>query len=65
MEFGLQFFPDVGPDLKSGVDYWGDCLHLTGLADELGFNHIRTVEHHFQPYVRVSPMVRHRERPIS
>ena len=55
MEFGLQFFPDVGPDLKSGVDYWGDCLHLTGLADELGFTHIRTVEHHFQPYGGYSP----------
>ena len=55
MEFGLQFFPDVGPDLKSGVDYWGDCLRLTGLADELGFTHIRTVEHHFQPYGGYSP----------
>ncbi len=55
MEFGLQFFPDVGPDLKSGAQYWDECLHLTGLADPLGFTHIRTVEHHFQPYGGYSP----------
>ena len=55
MEFGLQFFPDVGPDVKSGAQYWDECLHLTGLADELGFTHIRTVEHHFQPYGGYSP----------
>jgi natural product biosynthesis luciferase-like monooxygenase protein len=55
MEFGLQFFPDVGPDVKAGAQYWGECLHLTGLADGLGFTHIRTVEHHFQPYGGYSP----------
>ncbi len=55
MEFGLQFFPDVGPETKSGAQYWNECLHLTGLADELGFTHIRTVEHHFQPYGGYSP----------
>ncbi len=55
MEFGLQFFPDVGPDVKSGAHYWDECLHLTGLADALGFTHIRTVEHHFQPYGGYSP----------
>ena len=55
MEFGLQFFPDVGPEVRTGAAYWDDCLHLTGLADELGFTHIRTVEHHFQPYGGYSP----------
>jgi natural product biosynthesis luciferase-like monooxygenase protein len=55
MEFGLQFFPDVGPEVKSGADYWADCLHLTSLADSLGYSHIRTVEHHFQPYGGYSP----------
>ena len=55
MEFGLQFFPDVGPDIKPADIYWGECLQLTALADELGYTHIRTVEHHFQAYGGYSP----------
>ncbi|MFP6732528.1 MAG: LLM class flavin-dependent oxidoreductase [Rhodospirillales bacterium] len=55
MEFGMQFFPDVGPDLKSGAEYWADCLALVDLADEYGFSHVRTVEHYFQPYGGYSP----------
>ena len=50
MEFGLQFFPCVGPEQKPADQYWSECLHLTSLADELSFTHIRTVEHHFQDY---------------
>ena len=55
MEFGLQFFPDVGPELKSAEQYWRECLQLTSLADELGYTSIRTVEHHFQAYGGYSP----------
>jgi len=55
MEFGLQFFPDVGPDQKSGAEYWADALHLTGLCDELGYTNVRTVEHYFHPYGGYSP----------
>ena len=55
MEFGLQFFPDVGPDVKPADRYWSECLHLASLADELGYSHIRTVEHHFQSYGGYSP----------
>jgi len=55
MEFGLQFFPDVGPDVKPPSQYWAECLHLASLADELGYTHIRTVEHHFQSYGGNSP----------
>ena len=55
MEFGLQFFPDIGPETKSAENYWRECLHLTSLADKLGFTHIRTVEHHFQAYGGYSP----------
>ena len=55
MEFGLQFFPDVGPDEKSGQQYWNECLSLVDLCDELGFTQVRTVEHYFEPYGGYSP----------
>lgn len=44
MEFGLNFFPDVGPEDMSGAKYWNDALDLTGLCDELGFTHTMPVE---------------------
>ena len=50
MEFGLQFFPDIGPEEKSAQRYWNECLDLAGLCDELGYTHVRTVEHYFEPY---------------
>ena len=55
MEFGLQFFPDVGPEEKSGQQYWNECLSLVDLCDELGFTQVRTVEHYFEPYGGYSP----------
>jgi len=55
MEFGLQFFPDTGPEEKSAQSYWNECLDLVGLCDELGYTHVRTVEHYFEPYGGYSP----------
>jgi len=55
MEFGLQFFPDVSPDEKSAQQYWNESLDLCGLCDELGYTHVRTVEHYFEPYGGYSP----------
>lgn len=55
MEFGLQFFPDIGPEEKSAQRYWNECLELVGLCDELGYTHVRTVEHYFEPYGGYSP----------
>jgi len=55
LQFGLHFFPDVGPAEKSGERYWGEALRLTGLAEDLGFTSIRTVEHYFHPYGGYSP----------
>ena len=55
MEFGLQFFPDVGPKEKSGQEYWNECLGLVDLCDELGFTQVRTVEHYFESYGGYSP----------
>ena len=55
MEFGIQFFPCVAPDERSGQDYWNDALHLVGLCDELRFTSVRTIEHYFHPYGGYSP----------
>ncbi len=55
MEFGIQFFPDVGPAEKSGADYWREALELVDLSDELGLAHVRTVEHYFHAYGGYSP----------
>ena len=50
MDFGMQFFPCVGPETKPADQYFQECLSLVGLADELGYSHIRIVEHYFHPY---------------
>ena len=55
MEFGLQFFPDVSAEQKSAQLYWSECLSLVDLCDELGYTHVRTVEHYFEPYGGYSP----------
>jgi alkanesulfonate monooxygenase SsuD/methylene tetrahydromethanopterin reductase-like flavin-dependent oxidoreductase (luciferase family) len=55
VEFGIQFFPAVGPDQRSAADYFHDCLELAGAADQLGYSHVRTVEHYFTPYGGYSP----------
>jgi natural product biosynthesis luciferase-like monooxygenase protein len=55
MEFGVQFFPSVGPDQKSAQQYWGEALSLTQFAERHGFKNVRTVEHYFHPYGGYSP----------
>jgi natural product biosynthesis luciferase-like monooxygenase protein len=55
MEFGLQFFPSVGPAEKSAEQYWDEALRLSEHADALGYSTIRTVEHHGHPYGGYSP----------
>ncbi|MBI3452271.1 MAG: LLM class flavin-dependent oxidoreductase [Rhodospirillales bacterium] len=55
MEFGIQFFPDIGPKIKPADRYFAECLALCGVADELGYTHIRTVEHYFEDYGGYSP----------
>jgi natural product biosynthesis luciferase-like monooxygenase protein len=55
MEFGVQFFPSVGPERKSAEQYWGEALRLTQLAEQLGYANVRTVEHYFHPYGGYSP----------
>ncbi len=55
MKFGVQFFPDVGPDEKSAADYFAECLTVAEEAERLGFAHARIVEHYFHPYGGYSP----------
>jgi alkanesulfonate monooxygenase SsuD/methylene tetrahydromethanopterin reductase-like flavin-dependent oxidoreductase (luciferase family) len=55
MKFGVQFFPIVGPDEKSARDYFSESLDIAEEADALGYSHIRTVEHYFEPYGGYSP----------
>ena len=55
MQVGIQFFPDIGPEVQSGRDYWQDALKLVRLVDRYGYHHVRTVEHYFLPYGGYSP----------
>ena len=55
MQFGIQFFPDVGPEVKSGRDYWQEALGLVALCDAYGYDNVRTVEHYCNAYGGYSP----------
>ena len=55
MDFGVQFFPCVGPKEVPAAAYFSDVLDLSELADELGYHHVRMVEHYFHPYGGYSP----------
>src|SRR3954462_10878989 len=55
MQFGVQFFPDVRPEEKSGEQYFQEALDLAEEADRLGYRHIRIVEHYFHYYGGYSP----------
>jgi alkanesulfonate monooxygenase SsuD/methylene tetrahydromethanopterin reductase-like flavin-dependent oxidoreductase (luciferase family) len=55
MQVGIQFFPDIGPEVKSARDYWQEALRLVALVDQYGYHHVRTVEHYFLPYGGYSP----------
>ncbi|MCE6995364.1 LLM class flavin-dependent oxidoreductase [Saccharothrix sp. S26] len=55
MRFGINFFPTLGPSDRSAAQYYDESLRLTELADELGFDHVKTVEHYFFRYGGYSP----------
>jgi alkanesulfonate monooxygenase SsuD/methylene tetrahydromethanopterin reductase-like flavin-dependent oxidoreductase (luciferase family) len=55
MEFGMQFFPDVGPEEKPAAAYFDEALRLVDLVDEHGYGHVRIIEHYFHPYGGYSP----------
>jgi alkanesulfonate monooxygenase SsuD/methylene tetrahydromethanopterin reductase-like flavin-dependent oxidoreductase (luciferase family) len=55
VQFGLNFFPCVSPQEKPAEQYFREAMHLCSLADDLGYTHIRQVEHYFKPYGGYSP----------
>lgn len=55
MKFGIVFFPTVGPADKSAPQYFDECLRLVDLAEELGLDHVKIVEHYFFAYGGYSP----------
>jgi len=55
MQFGVGFFPVVGPGEKSASDWYDESLRLACLADELGYEHVQAVEHYFSAYGGYSP----------
>jgi alkanesulfonate monooxygenase SsuD/methylene tetrahydromethanopterin reductase-like flavin-dependent oxidoreductase (luciferase family) len=55
MQFGVQFFPDVRPAERSAEQYFREALDIAEEADQLGFSHIRIVEHYFHYYGGYSP----------
>ncbi|MER7909877.1 MULTISPECIES: LLM class flavin-dependent oxidoreductase [unclassified Streptomyces] len=55
MKFGINLFPTTGPADKGAVEHFDDALRLAVLAEELGFHHVKTVEHYFFDYGGYSP----------
>jgi len=55
MDFGINFFPDIGPHQKSGQQYFRESLNLVERAEAYGFTHVRIVEHYFRTYGGYSP----------
>ncbi|GAB2921358.1 LLM class flavin-dependent oxidoreductase [Streptomyces heilongjiangensis] len=55
MKFGIVFFPTVGPADKPAPQYFDEALRLVDLAEELGFDHVKMVEHYFFAYGGYSP----------
>ena len=55
MDFGVQFFPSVGPETTPAAQYFDECLSLCDLFDQYDYSHVRTVEHYFLPYGGYSP----------
>ena len=53
--FGINFFSTVRQDQKSAAQYFDEAVRLCELADELGYSHVRTVEHYFRPYGGMTP----------
>jgi natural product biosynthesis luciferase-like monooxygenase protein len=55
MRFGINFFPTITLEEKSGAQFYDEALTLCELADQLGYHAVRTVEHYFRPYGGYSP----------
>ncbi|RSM81611.1 flavin-dependent oxidoreductase [Kibdelosporangium aridum] len=52
---GLNFLPTLGPDEMPADRFYAECLELCEVADDLGFSHVKAVEHHFHEWGGYSP----------
>ncbi|WP_116199119.1 LLM class flavin-dependent oxidoreductase [Amycolatopsis circi] len=55
MKFGINLAPNVTPEERSGAQLFAEFLELAELAEALGFDHVKTVEHYFTSYGGYSP----------
>src|ERR1700676_1258621 len=55
MEFGIPPFPDVNPEEKPAAQYFSESYAIVERAEQLGYTHVRSIEHHFTPYGGNSP----------
>jgi alkanesulfonate monooxygenase SsuD/methylene tetrahydromethanopterin reductase-like flavin-dependent oxidoreductase (luciferase family) len=55
MEFGITLFPDVSPEEKPAAQYFSESFAIVERAEQLGYTHVRSIEHHFTPYGGNSP----------
>ena len=55
MKFGINFFPTHTPAEKSAAQYFSECMQIVSACDEQGYDHVRIVEHYFEPYGGHSP----------
>jgi alkanesulfonate monooxygenase SsuD/methylene tetrahydromethanopterin reductase-like flavin-dependent oxidoreductase (luciferase family) len=55
VRIGVLFFPTVGTADKSAVEYFDEGLRLAEVADDLGYHHLKIVEHYFFDFGGYSP----------
>lgn len=55
MKFGVNLFPTMGPADQAPVDYYDRSLEIARHAEQLGYHHLKTVEHYFFDYGGYSP----------
>jgi alkanesulfonate monooxygenase SsuD/methylene tetrahydromethanopterin reductase-like flavin-dependent oxidoreductase (luciferase family) len=53
--FGLDFFPVCNPEIVTGETYFRDSLKLIEEGEKLGFESVKTIEHHATTYGGYSP----------
>ncbi|OKJ22219.1 luciferase [Streptomyces sp. CB02130] len=50
MKFGVNFFPVIDPEIRSATECYDLAGELAEMADDLGYEHVQTVEHYLSPY---------------
>jgi len=55
MQAGVNFFSSVRPEDKGAAQYYAETLALSEEAEQLGYSHVRLVEHYFRAYGGYTP----------